>query len=144
MPILENETDRPREIPLAVWDRAVNLVRELAADPTVTFFWPVWVRVFKSVLRHVDGGASSALLYRLYDEYQRCGGQGSVYEPWPVPASGVAQDAAVAAETTSEPSTAGTPGVGQDTEPSSGHTHPVIGSFRAVRPAIDYPQSGQS
>jgi len=105
MQILENEIERPREIPSAVWDRAVGMVRELATDPATTFFWPVWTKVYKRFLSRFEGGAGADLFYRLFNEYQQAGGKGSTYEP--IAGPGVAVDASAEAGASSESSNDG-------------------------------------
>jgi len=103
MPIPKNEIERPREIPSAVWDRAVAMVRELASS--ADYFWPVWARVFRRHLSRVSGGADAAVFYSLFTVYQQAGGAGSTYEP--IPAAGVAVDGSAAAGASSESSNDG-------------------------------------
>ncbi len=84
----KNEIERPQEIPPATWSKAVALARELAEDPTVRFFWPVWTRVYKRFLRRVESGARSDCFYALFDEYKAAGGRGSTYDADPGPDAG--------------------------------------------------------
>jgi len=101
---VKNEIERPQEIPLPVWNRATALVRTLASDPAMTYFWPVWTRVYRRFLRRVPNGARSDVFYALFDEYQRAGGKGSTYNAWPIAGAGVALGERAAGCSTAESS----------------------------------------